>query len=410
MKALEYLEYLQENIYSKLGIEPNPIPETSKEIQDGIMEKLLSNHKGFVPDEYLEEARKVHRSEQDRIMSMKLPTKFENRIDYAIIKNLAEDIEKTVHEIELTGDVMKDIKKLKDLNLNITTPFFGTLPSGNVNALTCFCDDGYLIIFESDIFYFCNMLSKIIVSSLPIKNDNGRISLNLNEDAIIERLENNSIILKHFVELVIGYVIGGSPRTAPHYLADGPYSSFASVMTQAMERFVMGHEYSHILLQHQPMSNGKIGLIDIKDMYYKIFSWPQEYTADYLGLQLMFHSMNRYGNTNIEINYGSVEAFFSGLEIMKRSIAILQRGNDDWYWKNGNKEGPLGTHPPFQNRRGFTRNLMKTKYGEEYVKASVVIEFIINQLWGNFKPILKSMHDKGIRPHPKWYVDNSFVT
>ena len=406
MKAIEYLEYLQENIYSKSGYSPDASIEKLKKIYENIMEKVFVNHEGIVPKEIIETTRINQKKEFDKMMALKLPTKYEDRIEYSIILDVSRDIEKSVHEIELTGDEMKDIKKLKDLNLNIVTPFFGTLTTGNVNAKTCFCDDGYLIIFESEIFYFCNLLSKIVVSSFPFENTLNNPHLVLDENAVLNRLENNPEILRHFWELIIGYVIGGSPRSAPQYVAEGPYSTFASVMTQAMERFVMGHEYSHILLRHKPVRNGQIGLANIQDVYYKMFSWPQEYTADYLGLQLMFHAMNRNGNTNLGVNYCSVEVFFMGFEIMNRAISILKRGNDDWYWKEGKKDGSLGTHPPFHYRRAFTHKLISTKYGENFVKASILAELVVNNLWANIKPYLKSMYEKGQRAHPKWMMYN----
>jgi len=402
VKAIECLEYLQKDIYSKLGYAPNQSLAEYQAMNDELMKNILSSYEEFIPKDVIDEAKKFQKKDFDNILTMKLPTKYESRLEYSMILKVAEDVEKSVHELKLTHVDTGQVSTLKELDKNITTPFFGTLPSGNTNARTIPCDDGYLIIFESEIFYFCHLLSKIIAWSFPIEKEGGNVSFISEKNAILDRLESNREILKRFGELIIAYVIGGQNRMAPHYLIGAPYSDLASVLTQGMERFIMGHEYSHILLRHKPMKNGQLSLTDIKDVYNKMFSWPQEYEADYLGLQLMFKAMEMHGNSNWVINYSSVEAFFCGFEVMKRSIAILKRGNDDWFSQEGRKDGPVGTHPPFQNRRCSTRKLMIKKYGEDFVKMSVLVELIINNLWANTKPFMESMHKQGFPLHPKW--------
>jgi len=403
-KAIEYLEYLQNQMYSKLGYTQDELIEKNKGTHDEIINELVSSYKGFVSSDAIEQIKTIVKRQSDDILAIAIPTKYENRIEYSLILEISRDIEEAIPALKLTHDDTKKISTLQELSMNIVTPSFGTLPSGDVNAQTIPCDDGYLIVFESELFYFCHLISKIIAHSFPFEKNGNNVILVLKEDEILNRLESNKEILKHFGELIIGCLIGGRPRAAPRYSLEMPYSDIASVLTQAMERFVMGHEYSHILLRHNPIKNGQINLTDIKNVYNKMFSWPQEYEADYLGLQLMFKAMEKVENANIAFDYCAVEIFFLSFEIMKRAISIMKRGNDDFYWKEGVEDGPVGTHPPFEYRRGLTRSLMSKKYGEDSVKLSKLVELIIVNLWANTKPYVESMREQGFTLHPKWLL------
>jgi len=321
------------------------------------------------------------------IKKIKLPTKYEILSDYSLILNLAELIEKAIPSLKFTNKKTRISYSLKDLNMNIVKPTFGTLPYGDLNARTYSFDNGeYLIVFESELLQFCNLITKIIAKSFPYNKKDGKITYQFDEQAVLEKLEDDETILTRFKDLVISFLTTGYARAAKQYYLEGTYLDLHAHLLEAIETFIMGHEYSHILLKHVTSQTKKN--LNNADKFQMIYSWPQEYQADGLGLPLMLIGLRHTGKQNDFISYCGAELFFSAYEIIQRGACILKNGHDNFYWRGGSSDGLLGTHPPAGNRREYLRKLMKNNYGERSIETSLLVEKIIKTLWEKTKPIL----------------------
>jgi hypothetical protein len=197
-------------------------------------------------------------------------------------------------------------------------------------------------------------------------------------------------------------VVKGRVTAAPQYNIDSPYDRFTAILRQSMELFIMGHEYAHIILGHLENQDTKKKHLTPQDIYNILFSWDQELEADSLGLPLMLSAMGagqKYDH--LDLHYCGAELFFSGYEILERAKCIVKQGNDDWYWRGGKEDGRIGDHPPAERRRDNLRELMTKNYGEESVKTSSSVEWIIKNLWEQTKPLLIQGYKDHMKSHSR---------
>lgn len=397
-QAIKKLEELQKEACKRYKILPE---ETNKMYfdfkEDDAFKDLLKKQKGVMTDEEIKKTGKEVGELYEGRKKIKLPTKYEMFPDYSIILDLAELIEKAIPSLGFTNKKTGVNYSLKDLNMNIVKPTFGTLPYGDLNARTYAFDNGeYLIIFESELLQFCNLITKIIAKSFPYKKKNGKITYQFDEQAVLEKLEHDKTILTRFQDLVISYLTTGYARAAKQYYLEGEYLDLHAHLLEAMETFIMGHEYSHILLQHIGSKTQKN--LNSADKFQMIYSWPQEFQADGLGLPLMLIGLRHIGKQNDFISYCGSELFFSAYEIIQRGACILKNGHDDFYWRGGRSDGLLGTHPPADSRRENLRKLMKNSYGGKSIETSLLVEKIIKILWNKTKPdLIKNRKELNIK-------------
>jgi hypothetical protein len=90
------------------------------------------------------------------------PSRFERADTYAIISGLAADIEKTAAEFGIQLP---------------SRPTLGTLPLGQLNAMAIRVPDtrDFIIVFQTGVFGFLNLLSKVVAASMPSLRANERI-------------------------------------------------------------------------------------------------------------------------------------------------------------------------------------------------------------------------------------------
>ena len=279
--------------------------------------------------------------------------------------------------------------KLKDLDMNIVRPTFGTLPVGSLNATTYgFTNNEYLIVFETELLQFCNLISKIIAKSIPIQKENDKIGFQFDEKMIVERIEKENIILIRFKELILGFLLTGRATSASQYILESPFNKIADHLRLAMEVFIMGHEYAHILLRHLGDKETQKQILNTNDVFNVIYSWSQELDADVLGLPLMLIALKEEGRRYPDLSYSGAELFFSAYEVIERGKCILKNGTDEFYWRNGKEDGPIGTHPPAERRRDNIRKAIEYQFGTKFLTTSYIIEKITKILWEKTKPEL----------------------
>ncbi|MHB8602761.1 MAG: M48 family metalloprotease [Nitrosotalea sp.] len=403
VKAIEYLEKLQKEGYSKYNLKPEQWTEILKKPNAKTIEKVVSKQKGFLDDDKISQMKEQLIQHYDELAKTKLPTIYETHLNYHIISRLSTEIESAIPTITCVDSETGEKKSLKVLNPNFTRPIFGTLPMGQINATSYggFENNEYLITFEWELFQFCNLLSKIVAYAMPFRRESDGIIFLTDEKTVQQRIQNEPMLTKRFRELIVAYLTKGRVTAAPQYNIDSPYDKFTAILRHSMELFIMGHEYAHILLGHLENQDTKKKHLTPQDVYNILFSWDQELEADSLGLPLMLSAMTSEKTHNhLALHYCGAELFFSGYEILERSKCIAKQGNDDWYWRGGKEDGPIGEHPPSERRRDNLRKMMIRNYGEDSVKTSILAEHIVKNLWEQTKPRL-------IRAYEKWVKINS---
>jgi hypothetical protein len=327
---------------------------------------------------------------RDALSEISLPTKFEGIWEFARMSELAQEIDKAIQGT----DVALSIK-----------PLLGTLPHGSINASTILVppDDEFLIVFEPELFMFALLISKLV--AIPIATilslgdgwENKYNEFCTNNEILKKTVLENSFTPRFFKDLLYACVFNGTSSSAAAYRSEGLHKELASQLLDAMELFVMAHEYGHIVdWQHQIERQEFEG--DTKELL--VHMWAQEFSADHIGQNILFRvSALREEKVEFGISFAGTDLFFSSLDILERSIGILRTGNE--------AKRPVPKQPPVWTRRKMLRDNY-TKELFPYTTYDVtalgrVIERILETLWMEIKPELLELYTEGRKLSPIWY-------
>jgi hypothetical protein len=389
-KGQQLLEKLQEREYRRLGRLGDY--EKDNSLQDAdfnrrMVEEMIQKRAAFLPPEVMAEMREKLLEGISANAKAEMPTKYEEPSGYHLMTNLARQVEDAASELGHPLPIR---------------PQLGTLPTQNVNAMAVRVPDSdeYLILFESELFTFALLLSKVVARAIPFKgSESGMLNFSTEGEDIEKSIAENPEITRRFREVVLAYLIKGRPSAAPAYLPEEPYGTLAAILRQSMELFIMAHEYAHIISGH--LSESKTAPIDVGGQHGDevIRSWQQELEADAQGLELMVRAMQKR-NHDLALSYWGADLFFSCIEVVEQGISIMRTGRES-------EEGQLtDSHPPVQLRREMLRELLKRSLPEEHAQAPIqlgmVLEQLIASLWSATKPLLGEYQRAGGKLSPIW--------
>lgn len=378
-RAQVFLEEIQRDVYKDRNLWLNEFKTRSEQQRAQLRKNPFCI--------YLEEDLSRLSPEQLKFYSYKLksdldkkyvevPTEYEDPLTYNIMMELSRDIKSVAP------------KKIDDSRVQ-----FGTLPLGPVEALHIAVPDSteHLIILESELFYFCNMISKVISTACPIREITYKptaagtkerwISYSLDLKDVENNLNMNGAVLKHFIEIFLAYLIYGSVTKAPGYIVPEEYFRPYVSFRHGMELFAMGHEYAHILSGHLNIDQyieRNIAGHKVKEIPH---TWAMELLADATGAMMMIDAMFKNYRVDISLSYADTELFLQSLSLLERATKITKN------------ESPMddGTHPPLMRRRDELRGFMKKIYGDD-VQPSLdfasKVENVVELLWNKIEPNL----------------------
>ena len=240
--AYRYLEQIQAETYDALDIkiqnalqDPRVLPGYRR-----IVREFLTAQAGHpVTEQQVEKQLQIY-LEQQRDRMKTAPTRFEESNTFSIMSQLNEQIDTVIatHQIPLSAK-----------------PIFGTLSTGRVNAVTVAVPraGGYLVLLERQLFFFALLIGKAVALTFAIESgkDDEPASVLLNRDAAAARLDADDTPIRRFLETVSAYATTGVPTNAPPYvLSDHRYQALSGMLCEAMELFVLGHEYGHVIAGH----------------------------------------------------------------------------------------------------------------------------------------------------------------
>jgi len=405
--AHKYLEEEQRLAYERLKISPYDLKTELKILMPDVIRNELAQRGNFDSSQLDDSVKEGMKVMQKIYSDVKLPTKYENPGFYIVMKDLVRDLEKGMKSIRFSKGETE--LKLNEIFPNVSKPLFGTMPTGNVNALSRYFDqsDEYLVIFDDELFMYCNLISKVIARAMPVTNKEKKaISFSNQPEDIKKTIEQNKIILERFKDLVVSYLMKGRPSRAKQYHLENPYGYLSDNLRDGMETFVLAHEYGHIFLGHLNNTETTATALAEENAKKIIFSWNQELEADTFAITMTLAAMQNKG-WDIPLSYWGGELLFSSFEIIEKSLAILKYGHDDFYWSGGVKGGSVGTHPPGETRRKNLREFMLKKFDKHSIALGKSAEEAVQILWNETKPIILKYYDKKRNPSSRWRYKES---
>lgn len=132
-------------------------------------------------------------------------------------------------------------------------PVVGTLDTGDVNAqaLPGPPGEGHIVVFDSGMFRFCAMAAAVAVQALDLRfTDDGR-ALHVNApDALAGHLAARPGVIVQFADMVFSQATLGTCLLSGVYPLAVEYKGLGEAFANAIETFVLAHEYGHLVLGH----------------------------------------------------------------------------------------------------------------------------------------------------------------
>jgi hypothetical protein len=269
------------------------------------------------------------------------------------------EFDEPIARLQIEGVVEQILATMGAVNLSAggRELIISSIPSGMVNA---FCgaaswDDHYHHIFvDSDLLIFCSSLAKIVANCCTrrlIKDGqlqlcSSRIPMNAKSQDVRIRI----------MELFGSIVFEGSVRASKPWIPDPKALPLQVILAEAMERFVIAHEISHLMLGHLENASEVTKSEDpsFPDVEAMIFSREAEHQADIAGAVIATETAVRNGSTHALTSIAPY-IFLAGVEVLDNCLSTVER--------------PVGgidsTHPPARARREVLRAAMAAHIGQK---------------------------------------------
>jgi hypothetical protein len=261
-------------------------------------------------------------------------------------------------------------------------PVIASLPSGELNAVTYKVPGGldvHAVFFDEGLMHFTRLFSVAAVFALPPSGD----GVGNDPAGLRRRLADDPAPAARFLEMLIAYVVGGDPLLADAEPVGERWAALGEICGDAMNLFVLGHEFGHVLARHLDASAPDD-------------AWSQEFQADALGARLSVAALRSRGY-DVDLCGIGAELFFGAVDVVDRAVSILRHGDER------PRSGLPHTHPPTALRRRFyrTRVLPHVLPEEAVAPATAWCEsagLAVSLLWESARPGLVNLHRGGVRP------------
>jgi hypothetical protein len=362
--------------------------------------------------------RKYSKSLKKEIYKQSLPTCYENRVAYYLITMYMGMIKTASERLNKRGPV---------------EPRYGSLPSTEINAFTIVDSrDERIVAFNTQLFAFSQQMSHVVS---PMVRAQLQTAHSLWSEDVARQIVNQFpgehlefiTALLEFLEVMPGEQLITIPGTTPLNEAD----DLALSLSDGMDLFAVGHEYSHVILKHTPVSHRLVDLAANQRVkasavtaQVAVLSWAQELAADELGVQLLAEAARELHPKTDEWIYTLYGAlyFFECMEILDEARYILDHGTD-WTPHTDSEKAfmralasgtapadlqqhfsylPLQDHPPawlrMERVRGFVRDLVKSRAPSNSTNSYADLgEYMINYadfIWEMDRPKMASIIQK----------------
>lgn len=401
--ARKKLEELQWKAYSNIGVFPKQYSEKELEAADRESdERLLASAAAFphTPED-IEKLRQDLAEGRKYLKSLQLPTKYQDRRAYETLMTIANQIERKAAEFHTAHPTLPSAIP------NVSQIVFGTLPTGQVDALTYEINPEeknrdrkvFLVVFESGLFQFAEILSDCIANALPPADPKGALlGLDMNREAVERYLDLQPNLVRDFSNALQVYLLHGGPSLSNPYpereLVE-PRATFATMLERGALVFALGHEYGHVLFRQNVLT------VDPRLPQ----GWSEEYFADGWGMTISMMATGR--RTTLETTILGARFFLLCFDLIERGISMIETGTDVYRAKTN--------HPPADRRlEKFSRYILtalKNYWGLQpesltefnaMISQSEQLDVVFEVLWERIKPQLLQLHSQGAKVAPSW--------
>lgn len=365
LSAIEFLELVQYEYLKRKG-------KSTVDTYDFSLEGITKTfHNNPIAIKYFEEINGLLEEELNNTI---LITKYQDPLIY-----------------KLLSDIFKEINDVKDYvfeGIEIIakeSPIFGTVDFDMFSAEVCRSDcDDILILISSGLFTYANLISKIVVSALPlVGNDRNHNMFSTKSEDVFNNIKNNKNILTRFFDLMLACLYTNEPPRAKPYFINSEYDSFCQIVRHSFETFVVAHEYSHFMLGHLKDSHEKnIIKIDSSDIEHIYHNWNDELQADLYGAMLTLHIMRSKGY-DLHLGMLGIVVCIKSLELFEKLSAM--RANSEY-----DLNELSSTHPPAYIRE---KSIINTLFENEENELFSTISSVIDSFWDEFKKFYIIMQD-----------------
>ncbi len=308
------------------------------------------------------------------IPQRKKPTVFQDGMTYEIIIGLAERI-------------LKVAKKLKFVIPEKIV--FGSLHTERFNACAIHLPavNEHLIVFESQLFFFLNRMSKVIAQCLVFQGlEDEHWKFSTKPEDMIKQIQENQLIQDGFNRLMIAFVFEGNVKATPNIIIPLPQQQIQIPLLQSMELFIMAHEYTHVVKHHYKSGKHSFMQLNNIDAEEQVPAWEKELEADGFGILLAAGAMNDYGFQEDFCLVGP-DVFFVLSEIVESAMALK-------YGETlANRKQT--SHPPSSARRVNIRKALAMSFSPEQMDIASylpeVFSALLGYLWEHCAPIITAL-------------------
>ena len=260
----------------------------------------------------------------------------------------------------------------------IDTPKIGTLFTPNVNATVYSMTnvpDKIILVRTGILEYFTDFI-KTILTLIDWEVEDNQISATPNQETAIKKVYQNGDLL-YSIFYSMGKVIMNE-LDINNNLENKHYKNYMyyhlSSIRASIWRFIMGHEYAHILngdFNDNPlMFDGTIK--NIKNSTLPL-NHLREFNADARGFELMNKFMIEHGRSQFTFSIISICMFFAGIDLIYRMVGDVLETD---YYKNASL-----THPtPFERYTALVNNIYRNSPDKEHTMEALEVASKFGQI------------------------------
>lgn len=362
--AQEYLAYLQRTT-------PNPykLTLTNAEISENILpglEWLLLGKRTLSPPEH-QKMRSSLREWLEETKSSPVPTELEDPFLLHSFQVSKRDVAKAIEALGY---------EIPDHDIVI-----GSLPTGEFNALTIRVPDNptqYIVAVNHGIHFLIYRLAHLVASLFPVeKTFGGYVHFSNDKKKLRKSVEKNPDRSKDFLDLLCAFFFLGHPLAVEYFPEKyGLRNQFTlgSCMKEVAFKFVVAHEYAHVLLGHLGGETHKqtLGNQEVETTLRPVM---EEMEADIKALEIVL--MDQYILQPLENNeIPSLTMSYLGVDFLFSCQAIIEEAA---------QVSDYRSHPPADVRREVLRACMMERYNgkplDVAIETCTSVTFILEQLW-----------------------------
>lgn len=246
-----------------------------------------------------------------------VPTRWEEPVSYGILQGVVSEVEQT-----------------QEIHSKATMPRFGTLPTTTLNARTVIVPRTKLplMVLNSQLFSFSYESLKVYLDLVNIHPSSGAGAIVFDSDTFNKGPSANADVVFRLSQ--VWEDATSHRRIIEHTKLKPDTEVLLSEMIDAIEFFVVAHEYGHIVLHHSTGRASTMSLAVISDvkMLENQRTWAQEIDADHFACELLDqHLALKYQGRDADGLRSLLRLapqFFFIMEVQSRIAQVLSETHD----------------------------------------------------------------------------------